>query len=62
MFKVNDVVFYGTTGICKIIGVEDKVISGTRKSYFVLKPEDGKTQPSISPQEIKRFWQKCVGC
>lgn len=49
MFKVNDVVFYGTTGICKIIGIEDKVISGTSKKYFVLKPEDGRNTTIYLP-------------
>ena len=49
MFKVNDVVFYGTTGICKIIGIEDKVISGTSREYFVLKPEDGRNATIYLP-------------
>ena len=45
MFKVNDVIIYGTQGVCQIVGVEEKSISGTTKSYYVLKPV--KDQSSI---------------
>lgn len=38
MFQVNDVIIYGTQGVCKITGTEEKVLSGTKKTYFVLKP------------------------
>ena len=38
MFQVGDVIIYGTQGVCKIAGTEEKSISGTRKTYFVLKP------------------------
>lgn len=45
MFKVNDVIIYGTQGVCKIVGIEEKTISGAKKNYFVLKPvnESGST-------------------
>lgn len=58
MFKVNDVVFYGTTGICKIIGIEDKVISGTSKEYFVLKPEDGRNATIYLPTGNQSLLEK----
>ena len=38
MFQVNDVIIYGTQGVCKITGTEEKALSGTKKTYFVLKP------------------------
>ena len=38
MFQVNDVIIYGTQGVCQITGTEEKKISGTKKTYFVLKP------------------------
>ena len=38
MFKVNDVIIYGAQGVCQIVGVEEKTVSGANKSYFVLKP------------------------
>lgn len=38
MFQVNDVIVYGAQGVCQITGTEEKVISGKRRTYFVLKP------------------------
>lgn len=38
MFQINDVIIYGTQGVCKIAGTEEKTVSGKEKSYFVLKP------------------------
>ena len=38
MFKINDVIIYGTQGVCEIVGIEEKTISDVTKNYFVLKP------------------------
>lgn len=38
MFQVNDVIIYGVQGVCKIIGTEEKNVSGKKRTYFVLKP------------------------
>ena len=38
MFQINDVIIYGTQGVCKITGTEEKMISGKKKTYFVLQP------------------------
>lgn len=38
MFKVDDVIIYGTQGVCRIVGIEEKALSGVKKNYFVLKP------------------------
>jgi len=38
MFKINDIVTYGTNGVCKITGTEEKDLMGTKKTYLVLKP------------------------
>lgn len=45
MFRVNDVIVYGTQGVCKIVDTEEKTVGGKTKSYFVLKPvsEQGST-------------------
>ena len=37
MFRVNDVILYGSQGVCEIVAIEEKIISGAKKSYFVLK-------------------------
>ena len=41
MFEVNDVVVYGSQGVCEIIGFEYQKIAGESKKYFVLKPKNG---------------------
>ena len=38
MFRINDVIIYGTQGVCQIVDITEKNISGAKKSYFVLKP------------------------
>lgn len=45
MFQINEVIVYGTQGVCQIVGTEVKKISGSQKTYFVLKPvkENGAT-------------------
>ena len=40
MFKVNDVVVYGTQGVCEIVGIDEQKIDGVIRTYFVLKPKD----------------------
>ncbi len=49
MFKVNDVITYGSNGICKIEGIEEKNLTGTTKNYFVLKPLDGDNSTCFVP-------------
>ena len=38
MFQVNDVIIYGTQGVCKIADIEEKTVSGVKKTYFVIRP------------------------
>ena len=42
MFKVNDVVVYGSQGVCENIGIDERKIDGVSRTYFVLKPNDDK--------------------
>jgi len=37
LFQVNDVIVYGTQGVCRIVGTEEKNLSGTKKTYYILK-------------------------
>ena len=30
MFQANDVIIYGTQGVCKITGTEEKIVSGKK--------------------------------
>ena len=38
MFSVNDVVMYGTTGICRIADIRPENFCGEEKLYYVLVP------------------------
>lgn len=40
MFKINDVVVYGSQGVCEIVNIDEKKIDGVSKKYFVLKPKN----------------------
>lgn len=51
MFQVNDVIIYGTQGVCKITGTEEKMVNGTKKTYFVLKPVNEKSATIFAPTD-----------
>ena len=51
MFQINDVIVYGAQGVCVITGTEEKVISGKKKTYFVLKPVSEKGSTIFVPTD-----------
>ena len=59
MFKINDIVVYGSQGICQIVGIDDQKVDGTVKKYFVLKPENNKGATFMSLHGMKRLGEKC---
>ena len=58
MFKVNDVVVYSSQGVCEIIGIEDRMIGGETKKYFVLKPKHDKGATFYVPTWNEKAWGK----
>lgn len=38
MYRINDIVIYGTEGICSIVDIADKKFGSTVEKYYVLKP------------------------
>ena len=58
MFKVNDVIIYGTQGVCQIVGVEEKTVSGAKRNYFVLKPVKDKGSTIFAPTDNERVLKK----
>ena len=58
MFKVNDVVVYGTQGVCEIVGIEEQKIGGEIKKYFVLKPKSDKGATCYVPTWNEKAWSK----
>lgn len=58
MFQVNDVIIYGTQGVCKITGTEEKTVSGKKKTYFVLKPVSDKGSTIFAPTDNELVLKK----
>ncbi|MCI8590525.1 MAG: CarD family transcriptional regulator [Clostridiales bacterium] len=38
MYSIDDIVMYGTIGICKIEAIEEQSFNGVKRNYYVLKP------------------------
>ena len=58
MFKVNDVIIYGTQGVCQIVDIEEKSVSGTTKNYFVLKPVNDNGSTIFAPTDNEHVLKK----
>ena len=58
MFKINDVIAYGAEGVCKITGIETRMVSGTRIEYYVLQPLDSKRSTVYVPTGNKMLLGK----
>ena len=51
MFKVNDVIIYGTQGVCEIVDIEVKSIGGAKKAYYVLRPLKDQSSTIYAPTD-----------
>lgn len=58
MFKVNDVIIYGTQGVCRIVDLEKKTVSGVEKTYFVIKPIHDNTSTIFAPTDNEHVLKK----
>lgn len=58
MFKINDVVVYGSQGVCEIVDIVEKKIDGASKSYFVLKPKTDRGATFFVPTWNEKAWGK----
>lgn len=58
MFEVNDVVVYGSQGVCEIISIENQKIGRETKAYFVLKPKNNKGATFYVPTWNEKVWGK----
>lgn len=38
MFQVNDMVSYGTSGVCELTAIEERDCGGKMVEYYILKP------------------------
>ena len=58
MFQVNDVIMYGAHGVCKIVGTEEKLISGVKKNYYILKPVGDSGSTIFAPTDNEAVLKK----
>lgn len=58
MFKINDVVVYGSQGVCDIIAIEERKIGGEVKTYYVLKPKNDNGAICYVPTWNEKAWGK----
>lgn len=58
MFKINDVIVYGSQGVCDIIAIEERKIGGEVKAYFVLKPKSNNGAICYVPTWNEKAWRK----
>ena len=58
MFQINDVLIYGTQGVCKIVDIVEKTISGAKKRYYVLKPIDDRSATIYAPTDNEIVMKK----
>lgn len=51
MLKAGDVIIYGTQGVCRVEGMEEKTVGGEKKNYFVLKPVNDNGSTIFAPTD-----------
>lgn len=49
MYKVNDVIIYGSQGVCRVEDIQEKTVSGSKRMYYVLKPVSDKGATIFAP-------------
>ena len=59
MYNIDDVVVYGTEGICKITGITEMKFGGEKSEYYILAPVEKEENtvyvPKNNEKELKRM-------
>ena len=58
MFQVNDIIIYGAQGVCEIVAIEEKSISGGKRTYFVLRPIKDQGSTIYAPTDNEAVLKK----
>ena len=58
MYKVDDVVIYGTEGICKIQGLTEKQFGKDTIKYYILSPMDKREETVYVPMKNEKALSK----
>ena len=58
MFQVNDMVLYGTNGVCELVGIEKRDCGGRMVEYYILKPFYTNNSTVFVPVNNKKLTSK----
>ncbi|MBR5153079.1 MAG: CarD family transcriptional regulator [Clostridia bacterium] len=58
MFQKNDIITYGTAGVCKIAGIIEKSFAGVSRSYYELIPVNSKNSTVFVPADNPALTEK----
>jgi len=58
MFRVNDVIIYGAQGVCQIVEIGERAISGAKKNYYILKPVKDPSSTIYAPTDNEHVLKK----
>lgn len=58
MYNINDIVIYGTEGICKITGITEMKFGGERSEYYILTPIDKSENTVYVPKNNEKVLRR----
>ena len=58
MYKISDMVIYGSEGVCEIVDIEEKDILGEQRKYYVLKPVKKDSSTYYAPMDNEKALAK----
>ena len=58
MYNINDIVVYGTEGICKITGITEMKFGGERSEYYILAPIDKSENTVYVPKNNEKVLKR----
>lgn len=58
MFHASDVILYSSQGVCEITAIEEKIINGISKTYYVLKPVSDHGATIFAPTDNEAVLKK----
>ena len=58
MFQADDVIIYGSHGVCRIVDISEQRINGSIKKYYVLKPVQDHGATIFAPMDNENVCKK----
>ena len=58
MYNVNDVVVYGTEGICRITGITEMKFGGEKSEYYILAPVEKEENTVYVPKNNEKVLRR----